>query len=165
MFEEMLPDDTSYLNEILTLFGVTKYKLSETPSRFKIIIQPSTFEMKLLHEMQGVRTPVGVEIDLKHGLFIECLKNGSSRKRRKIRLEPYSGKLPDKYDVGEFEPVMRVLLGIEDICEFDANVQNKELIVKNIECLTYPILKSIEQCGYDIKFNMTKEYMIVCANA
>ena len=136
----------------------------ETPSRFKIILQPDTFKMKTLHELQEIRTPVGIEIDLKNGLFIECLKSGSSRKRRKIRLDPFKGNLPDKYQMDRFEPVMRVLLGIEDMCEFDADVQNDDLIVKNIECLTYPVLKSIEQCGYDVTFHMTKEYMVVCVN-
>jgi len=35
MFEEMLPEDKKYLEDILTLFKVTNYKLSETPTRFK----------------------------------------------------------------------------------------------------------------------------------
>ena len=81
MFEEMLTEDTKYLEEILTLFKVSKYKLSETPTRFKMIIHPEEFPIKTLHEVQELKTPVGIEVDLKNGVFLECLKAGSSRKK------------------------------------------------------------------------------------
>lgn len=161
MFEEMLTEDTKYLEEILTLFKVTKYKLSETPSRFKIIIHPEEFPMKILHDVQGIKTPVGIEIDLKNGVFLECLKVGASRKRRRISLETFKGKLPEKYECGNFDPAIRIILGIEDICEFQASVENRKLIIKDIECLSYPVLKQIEQEGFDIFFNITKGCMTI----
>ena len=159
MFEEMLPEDTKYLEDILTLFKVSKYKLSETPSRFKIIIHPDEFSLKTMHETQDLKTPVGIEVDLKNGVYIECLKAGSSRKRRRIAIDTFKGKIPEKYKCGRFEPAMRVLLGIEDICEFESTEEDKCLIVKNIECLTYPVLKHIEQEGFDIGFNLPKASM------
>ena len=159
MFEEMLPEDTKYLEDILTLFKVSKYKLSETPSRFKIIIHPDEFSLKTMHETQDLKTPVGIEVDLKNGVYIECLKAGSSRKRRRIAIDTFKGKIPEKYKCGRFEPAMRVLLGIEDICEFESTEEDKCLIVKNIECLTYPVLKHIEQEGFNIAFNLPKASM------
>ena len=155
----MLPEDTKYLEDILTLFKVSKYKLSETPSRFKIIIHPDEFSLKTMHETQDLKTPVGIEVDLKNGVYIECLKAGSSRKRRRISIDTFKGKMPEKYECGRFEPAMRVLLGIEDICEFESIEEDKCLIVKNIECLTYPVLKHIEQEGFNIAFNLPKASM------
>ena len=161
MFEEMLAEDTKYLEDILTLFKVSKYKLSETPSRLKIIIHPEEFHLKTLHDVQEIKTPVGIEIDLKNGVFLECLKAGASRKRRRIALETYKGKLPEKYECGKFNPAVRVILGIEDICEFDASVEDNKLIVKDIECLSYPVLKHIEQEGFNIHFHITKASMTI----
>lgn len=156
MFEEMLAEDKKYLEDILLLFKVSKYKLSETPTRFKIIIQPDEFRLKTLHEVQHIKTPVGIEVDLKQGVFLECLKSGASRKRRRISMDTYKGKIPDKYDCGKFEPAIRVILGIEDICEFEAQQEENKLVLKNIECLSYPILKQIEQEGFDVFFHMSK---------
>lgn len=161
MFEEMLAEDTKYLEEILTLFKVTKYKLSETQSRFKIIIHPDEFHLKTLHDVQEIKTPVGIEIDLKNGVFLECLKVGASRKRRRIALETFKGKIPEKYSCGKFDSAIRVILGIEDICEFQVEVEDKKLIVKDIECLSYPVLKHIEQEGFDIFFNIKKASMTI----
>lgn len=161
MFEEMLPEDTKYLEDILTLFKVTKYKLSETPTRFKIIIHPDDFHMKSLHDVQNIRTPVGIEVDLKNGVFLECLKTGAARKRRRIALEIFKGKLPEKYICGTFDPAVRVILGIEDICEFKCTVEGNKLILKDIECLSYPVLKHVEQEGFDIFFDITKAQLTI----
>lgn len=164
MFEEMLAEDTKYLEDILTLFKVTKYKLSETPSRFKIILRPNEFHLRTLHDVQEIKTPVGIEIDLKNGVYLECLKAGASRKRRRIALETFHGTVPEKYKCGRFEPAVRVILGIEDICEFKVAVDDSTLVIKDIECLTYPILKHIEQEGFHIFFNITNASMhITCA--
>lgn len=154
MFEEMLPEDTKYLEEILTIFNVSKYKLSETPTRFKMIIHPTEFHMKALHDVQDIRSAVGVEVDLKNGVFLECLKTGASRKRRRISLETFNGEIPEKYKSGKFNPAIRVILGIEDICNFDSEVEGDKLIIKDIECLSYPILKQIEQEGFNIFINI-----------
>ena len=161
MFEEMLTEDTKYLEEILTLFKVSKYKLSETPSRFKVIIHPDEFQMKTLHDVQEIKTPVGIEVDLKDGVFLECLKSGSSRKRRRFAFASFKGKIPKKYECDKFESAVRVILGIEDICDFQVDIENNKLIVKDIECLSYPVLKCIEQEGYDISFNLTKACMTI----
>lgn len=157
----MLPEDTKYLEEILTLFKVSKYKLSETSSRFKIIIHPNDFTLKTMHDTQDLKTPVGIEVDLKNGVYIECLKAGASRKRRRIAIEVYKGKIPEKYESGKFDPAMRILLGIEDICEFESTLEGTCLVVKNIECLTYPILKHIEQEGFNVAFNLPKACMTI----
>lgn len=161
MFQEMSPEDKKYLEEILTLFKVSKYKMSETQSRFKLIIHPDEFNLSTLHEVQDIRTPVGIEIDLKNGVFLECLKSGASRKRRKLTLDVFKGDIPKKYQCGSFDPVIRVILGIEDICEFQAKLEDKKLLLKNIECLSYPVLKQIEREGFDLYFNMPKACITV----
>lgn len=161
MFEEMLPEDTKYLEDILTLFAVSKYKLSETPTRFKLIIHPNEFNLKTMHDIQELKTPVGIEVDIKNGVYLECLKSGASRKKRRITIDTFKGNIPEKYESGKFNPAMRTLLGIEDICEFESIIEDKCLIVKNIECLTYPILKNIEQKGFDIAFNIPKASMTI----
>lgn len=161
MFEEMLPEDTKYLEDILTLFTVTKYKLSETPTRFKLIINPNEFNLKTMHDTQDIKTPVGMEVDLKNGVYIECLKTGASRKKRRIAINTFKGKMPEKYESGKFNPAMRILLGIEDICEFESIIEDNCLVVKNIESLSYPILKHIEQKGFDIAFNIPKASMSI----
>jgi len=159
MFEEMLPEDTKYLEEVLKLFQIVKYKLSETPTRFKIIIHPDEFTLMTLHDVQDIRTPVGIEVDLKNGIFLECLKTGSSRKKRKIALEIFKDVIPEKYKCARFEPALRIFLGIEDICEFKCNIEENKLVIKDIECLSYPVLKRVEQEGFDISFNLKNAHM------
>jgi hypothetical protein len=161
MFEEMIAEDTKYLEEILTMFKVSKYKLSETATRFKIIIHPEKFPLKTLHNVQEIKTAVGIEVDLKNGVFLECLKSGSSRKRRRISLDVYKGNIPDKYKCGKFEKAIRIMLGIEDICEFQIDVDDDKLVVKDIECLSYPLLKSIEQEGFNVFCNITKASLTI----
>jgi len=161
MFEEMLPEDTKYLEEILTLFKVSKYKLSETPTRFKIIIHPDEFHMQALHDVQDIRTPVGIEVDLKNGVFLECLKTGAARKRRRITMHPFKGEIPEKYKSGRFDPAVRVIMSIEDICEFETDVEGDKLVIKGIECLSYPILKQIEQEGFNIFVSIKKAFISI----
>ena len=70
----MLPEDERYLEEILKLFEVTKYKVTETPTRFKLILKPLKLSMETLHSVQTLRSaPVGIEVDVNSGIFLECL--------------------------------------------------------------------------------------------
>ena len=48
----MLAEDEAYMKTILKEFDVTKYKLSETPTRFKLIINPDSFSMDTLNAVQ-----------------------------------------------------------------------------------------------------------------
>jgi len=159
---KMLQEDEKYLQEILALFQVQMYKVSETPSRFKLIIHPKTFTMKILDDVQTLKSrPVGIEVDVKNGVFIECLKEGSSRKRRRIFFEKFSGKVPPKYKVGKFQDAMMHILGIPDMCEFDLECTDKKLELVGIQCISYPILKKIEDTGCEISFNMRDSSMIL----
>lgn len=150
------------MNEILSLFQVTKYKVSETPSRFKLIIQPAEFDMKALHTLQTLRSrPVGIEVDVKDGVFIECLKEGQSRKRRRLCYEKHTGKIPEKYDVKKYNEAMRYVLGVEGMCEFDCVLTEKKLELGGVQTISYPILKKIEETGCNIVFNMREATMIL----
>lgn len=156
----MLPEDERYLEEILKLFEVTKYKVTETPTRFKLILKPLKLSMDTLHSVQTLRSaPVGIEVDVNSGIFLECLKSGSSRKRRRISYEKFSGKIPEKYEVGKYNEAMRYLLGIENICEFGIDLGDK-LRLKNVECVSYAVLKKIESVC-KISFDMHNCEMIL----
>ena len=151
----MLAEDEKYLNDILALFKVTKYKVSETPSRFKLIIHPTDFTMDTLHTVQTLRSrPVGIEVDVKNGVFVECVKEGQSRKRRRLCYAKHTGKIPEKYDVKKYNEAMRYILGVEGMCEFDVVLTEKKLELGGVQCISYPILSKIEETGCDISFNM-----------
>jgi len=156
----MLAEDEKYLNEILGLFKVTKYKVSETPSRFKIILVPTEFTMETLHNVQTLRSrPVGIEVDVKSGVFVECLKEGQSRKRRRLCYAKHSGKMPKKYDVKKYNEAMRYILGVEGMCEFECELSEKKLELGGVQRISYPILKKIEETGCKITFNMRESVM------
>lgn len=156
----MLAEDEKYLNDILALFSVTKYKVSETPSRFKLIIHPPEFDMETLHNVQTLRSrPVGIEVDVKNGVFIECLKEGQSRKRRRLCYSKHAGKIPDKYDVKKYNEAMRYILGVEGMCEFDVELTEKKLELGGVQCISYPILKKIEEADCKISFNLREATM------
>jgi len=159
----MIQEDEIYLKEILSLFKVTKYKVSETPSRFKIIIEPANFTMDTLHTLQTLRSrPVGIEVDVKDGVFIECLKEGQSRKRRRLCYAKHTGKIPEKYDVKKYNEAMRYILGVDGMCEFDVELSEKKLELGGVQRISYPILKKIEETGCKISFNM-REAIITLA--
>jgi len=156
----MLQEDEKYLQDILAQFKVTKYKVSETPSRFKLIITPTEFDMETLHTVQTLRSrPVGIEVDVKNGVYVECLKAGQSRKRRRLCYAKHSGKIPKKYEVKKYNEAMRYILGIDGICEFDVELTEKKLELVNIQCISYPILKKIEDTGCKISFDMRASTM------
>ena len=150
----MLAEDEEYMKSILKEFGVTKYKLSETPTRFKLIISPDKFDMSTLNRVQTIEGSVGIEIDIRKSVFLDCLKGGHSRKRRRVSAEVFKGKIPEQYDVGKYNKVMRHLLGMEDVCVFKAKVVDGTLEVRDIECLTYAVLKRISDMGVSIDFDM-----------
>lgn len=156
----MLAEDEKYLNDILALFKVTKYKVSETPSRFKLIIHPTDFTMDTLHSVQTLRSrPVGIEVDVKNGVFVECIKEGQSRKRRRLCYAKHTGKIPDKYDVKKYNEAMRYILGVDGMCEFDVVLTEKKLELGGVQCISYPILNKIEETGCNISFNMRESIM------
>jgi len=149
----MCPEDEDYMNAVLRTLSVEKYKLSETPTRFKLIVQPDAFELKKLHDIQHIKGPVGIEVDLKRGVFIECLKTGSSRKRRRVSVANFTGTLPKTYRTKKYEKAIRWLVGDEDTCAFTIK-EDKNLIVRNAECVTYHLLKCIEDCGFRVVVNV-----------
>jgi hypothetical protein len=157
----MLPDDEKYLEEVLECFNVKKYRVTETPTRFKLILAPQKLTMKALHDIQTLRSlPVGVEVDVKSGVFVECLKSGSRRKRRRIEYEKFTGEIPEKYDVGKYNEAMRYILGLENICDFGVETGEK-LRLKNLERISYAVLTKIESVGCDISFDMHNCEMIL----
>ena len=91
----------------------------------------------------------------KSGVYLECLKSGSSRKRRRVCLEKFDGKIPKKYESGKFNGAMREILSIRDICEFDTSLEDGKLTITNLETISYPVLKRIEDTGCAININMT----------
>ena len=158
----MLQEDEDYLQSVLKTFGVTKYKLSETPTRFKLILTPERFTMETLDEVQCLRSAVGIEVDIAKHVYVECLKSGHARKRRRVSADTFRGKIPEKYEVGKYNPVMRQLLGKEDICAFDAEIVEGVLELRKIECLPYALLKRIADLSESVEFDMVKHCIRVC---
>tara|TARA_Y100001958_G_scaffold121872_1_gene89106 strand:- start:561 stop:1043 length:483 start_codon:yes stop_codon:yes gene_type:complete len=152
----MLQEDEDYMQSVLKTFGVTKYKLSETPTRFKLILTPDRFTMETLDEVQCLRGAVGIEVDVQKHVFVECLKSGHARKRRRITANTFKGTIPKAYDVGKYNPVMREFLGVEDVCAFDAEVKEGVLEIRNIECLPYALLKRVADASESVEFDMVK---------
>lgn len=153
----MIEEDKAYMSDILAAFKVTKFKLSETSTRFKLIIKPDeAFDMNTLHRVQDLRDPVGIEIDVNNGIYLECMKTGCSRKRRRIHVEKFEGKVPKKYDVGKFNRAMREILSMQDICDFDTALDGDTLTITNLETISYPILRRIEGTGCSVKVDMLK---------
>ena len=151
----MLKEDEKYMNDILAIFKVSKFKVSETPSRFKLIINPSDFTMDTLHRVQTLRSrAVGIEVDVKSGVFVECLKEGQSRKRRRLCYAKHTGKIPKKYDVGKYNEEMRYVLGVDGMCDFDLDLTEKKLELGGVQRISYPILKKIEETGCALTFDM-----------
>jgi hypothetical protein len=152
----MLQEDDDYLQAVLKTFGVSKYKLSETPTRFKLILTPEKFTMETLDAVQRLRSAVGIEVDIGRHVFVECLKSGHARKRRRLSAETFKGSMPEKYDVGAFNPVMRQLLGKENMCAFEADVKENVLELRKIECLSYALLKRVADLSGSVEFDMLK---------
>lgn len=153
----MLQEDQDYMQSVLKAFGVTKYKLSETPTRFKLILTPETFTMETLDEVQCLRGAVGIEVDVAKHVFVECLKSGHARKRRRVSADTFKGSIPKAYEVGKFNPVMRQLLGKEDVCAFEAEVKRDVLELRKIECLSYALLKRVADLSGSVEFDMVKQ--------
>ena len=158
----MIEDDKAYMSDILAAFKVQKYKLSETETRFKLIVHPTEpFDMKVIHNIQDLRGPVGVEVDIQNGVYLDCLKTGASRKKRRIQLNTFNGPLPKKYDVGKFNGAMRELLSVEDVCAFDTRLDGDVLTITNLETVSYPLLKKLEASGCSVEINMTTSQLIL----
>jgi hypothetical protein len=156
----MIEEDKNYMKDILKVFDVENFKLSETERRFKLIFKPKvSFSMDKLHEIQTIRGPVGVEVDMENGLYLECLKSGFSRKKRRIALELFEDKIPKKYDVGKFNKAMREILSMQDLCEFEVNLKEKEVELKHLERVSYPVLKRIESHGFSVEIDMVKSIL------
>ena len=158
----MLKEDNTYMTDILAAFKVSSYKLSETDTRFKLIIKPDDpFDMETLHGIQGLRDPVGIEIDVNSGIYLECLKQGCSRKRRRVQLETFDGPVPEKYNIPKFQKAIREILSIPDICEFETSVDDEVLTISNLDTISYPVLKRIENTGCKVKINMLKSNLTI----
>lgn len=159
----MRDEDKAYMSDILSAFKVTTFKLSETPTRFKLIIKPDEeFDMDTLDAVQELKYPIGIEIDIRNGVYLECLKENKSRKRRRLTVSTFRSAIPKKYDVGEkFNGAMREILSIEDICDFDVSLKDNTLMITNLETISYAMLKRIANTGCRVKINMLASKLIL----
>ena len=133
-----------YVSSVLRLFGgEIKYKLSETSTRYRILFNPLSFSLNTLDAVQRISS-AGIEIR-PDGLLIECLKPNQRRKRRRVHHERFVGKFPKGYTAeGKAEEWLRYIMGIEDVCDFEVSMEDKTLVVKDLECITYSLLKHIQ---------------------
>ena len=71
--------------------------------------------------------------------------------------DTFKGSIPKAYEVGKFNPVMRQLLGKEDVCAFEAEVKRDVLELRKIECLSYALLKRVADLSGSVEFDMVKQ--------
>ena len=66
-----------------------------------------------------------------------------------------------KYEVGKFNDAMKLILGIPEMCEFEVEASDKKVELVGIQCISYAILKKIEETGCKISFDMRESTMIL----
>lgn len=139
------------LEEILRLFSDREinYKMSETKTRYRVLFNPTTFSMETLDNVQKIAS-AGIEIH-PDGILIEFLKPNQKRKRRKVQYDKFKGKFPEGYEAkGVCEDWLRYIMGIEDVCEFNVRQDGDTLIIRDLECITYALLKYMQE---EVKLN------------
>tara|TARA_B100001250_G_C19815878_1_gene798357 strand:+ start:5953 stop:6432 length:480 start_codon:yes stop_codon:yes gene_type:complete len=120
-----------------------EYSIINMPSRIKMIIEtPPKLKKSMLTRLHesGYKLKVDVKERLLH---VEIPK--SKRKRKRVETVPsYTGKLDKCYAIGQGEEILRYLLGVHNICDFEVNVdtfgKEKHICCKNVECIDYAVI-------------------------
>ena len=120
-----------------------KYSVDHMPSRIKMLIDdPPHVKNALLSRLHesGYRLKVDVK---ERQLHVEIPK--SVRKRKRVEtIVPYKGKMDSPYTIGEGENILRYLLGVTDLCDFEVSVETfgkeKHICCKNVECIDYAVI-------------------------
>ena len=127
------------------------YSVDHMPSRIKMLIDnPPLVKNKILSRLHesGYRLKVDVK---ERQLHVEIPKSVRKRKRVETIL-PYDGKLDSVYTIGEGEKILRYLLGVADLCDFEVSVDTfgneKHICCKNVECVDYAV---IVEAAKDVK--------------
>lgn len=135
---------TQMAEAILRVFdtGVT-YRLVDMPSRIKVIVtNPPKMSQHKLDDL--VSMGCEVRINVKDG----TLHIGQSKKKKRKREETpkkYTGTLGKRYATEHGESILRYLLAIPDLCDFDVKLDQigtkTRLRCKDVECIPYAIVK------------------------
>lgn len=132
------------VEEVLRIVGHQgTYSIVNMPSRIKMIVDkpPKMTKQTLttLHDA-GYRMRADVK---ENQLHVEIPKSKRKRKRAQ-EVTKYRGKLDKCYMIGEGEEVLRYLLGVPDMCDFEVHVdvigKEKHIHCKNVECVEYAVI-------------------------
>lgn len=132
------------VEEVLRILNAeVSYSVDHLPSRIKMLIDnPPHVKNNVLHRLHesGYRLKVDVK---ERQLHVEIPK--SVRKRKRVEtIVPYEGKMDSMYTIGKGEHVLRYLLGVTDLCDFDVSVDTigneRHIYCKNIECIDYAVV-------------------------
>ena len=149
MFQDNVPllivyASTQMAEAILRVFdtGVT-YRLVDMPSRLKVIVMnPPRMPQQKLDDL--VALGCELRLNVKDG----TLQIGQPKKRKRKREETptkYTGKLDKRYVTEHGEHILRYLLSVPDMCDFDVKVEQigtaTRLRCGNVECIPYAIVK------------------------
>ena len=129
---------------ILRVFntGIT-YKLFDMPSRVKIIV---TDPPKMCQQQLDQLDELGcdIRINVKDQTLYVGLPKRRKRKREETPVK-YTGSLDKRYAVGHGERILRYLLAVPDLCDFDVKTEQvgstTRLHCVNVECVAYAIVK------------------------
>lgn len=141
---------------ILRVFdtGIT-YKLFDMPSRVKVIVtDPPKMSQQKLDQL--VELGCDVRINVKDSTLHVGLPKRRKRKREETPVK-YTGSLDKRYAVGHGERILRYLLAVPDLCDFDVKTEQvgtgTRLRCGNVECIPYAVVKhACEKNGFVCDF-------------
>ena len=132
------------VEEVLRILNAeVTYTIVNMPSRIKMIVDnPPKLDKRLLDRLHeaGYRLKADVKERLLH---VEIPK--SKRKRKRVEsVACYKGKLDKVYEIGQGEDILRYLLGVPDMCDFEVTVdtfgKEKHICCKDVECIEYSVV-------------------------
>ena len=124
-----------------------KYSVVNMPSRIKMIVEaPPQLSQAVLDRLHG--EGYGLRVDVKERLLHVEIQKAKRKRKRVVPVEAYSGKLGKPYQIGKGEDILRYLLGVHDICDFEVHTEvfgkEKHICCKNVECIDYNVV--VEAC-------------------
>ena len=132
------------VDAVLSVFatGVT-YKLVDMPSRTKLIVtEPPSITHKTLERLSD--KGCDLKINVKDQKLHIVIPKQRKRKREETPSK-YTGSLSKQYRIEPGEAIMRYILAVPDVCDFDVETQQmgKQTIIRctNVECIPYSVMK------------------------
>ena len=113
------------------------------PSRVKMIVEtPPQLSQSVLDRLHS--EGYGLRVDVKERLLHVEIQKAKRKRKRVVPVVAYKGKLDSGYQIGKGEDILRYLLGVQDICDFEVQTEmfgkEKHICCKNVECIDYNVV-------------------------